>query len=98
MAVQMPHCQKNSSKVSFSAIVSVLSVLFYCAGFFRVELVLNEQQKRTIELEDVVEEFKSILAKDRNVNLYENKIQGKFVSFESHLQYLCAHYSFSFAS
>jgi len=38
---------------SFAAIVSVLPIIFYCAGFLRVELELNEQKKRINVLESV---------------------------------------------
>ena len=31
---------------SFAAIISVLSIIFYCAGFLRIELELNEYNKR----------------------------------------------------
>ena len=37
---------------SFSGFLSVLSILFYCAGFLRVELELNEQKKRINALEN----------------------------------------------
>ena len=37
---------------SFTSILSVLSIVFYCAGFLRVELELNEQKKRINDLEN----------------------------------------------
>ena len=40
---------------SFASILSVLSIVFYCAGFLRVELELNEQKKRINALESVRE-------------------------------------------
>ena len=40
---------------SFATILSVLSIVFYCAGFLRVELELNEQKKRINALEIVGE-------------------------------------------
>ena len=40
---------------SFASILSVLSIVFYCAGFLRVELELNEQKKRINALESVGE-------------------------------------------
>ena len=43
--------QKQSSP-SFSSFLSVLSILFYCARFLRVELELNEQKKRINALEN----------------------------------------------
>lgn len=80
-------CPKKSSTVSLSVIISVLSVLFYCAGFVRVELLLNEQQKKIIQLEDVVEGLKTT-ANDGEANLSKNTINGRFVSFENCVQYL----------
>lgn len=82
MTVQTSYCQKNSSTVSFSAIITVLSVLFYCAGFIRVELAINEQQKRIFKLEDVVEGLK-LIANDGEVNFLENTIHGKIFFFFS---------------
>ena len=40
---------------SFSSIISVLSIVFYCAGFIRVELEMNEQKNRINALENVAE-------------------------------------------
>ena len=40
MAVQ------KQSLLSFSSIISVLSIVFYCVGFIRVELEMNEQKER----------------------------------------------------
>ena len=36
---------------SFASIVSVLSIVFYCAGFLRVEFELNQYKKRIHSLE-----------------------------------------------
>ena len=36
---------------SFASIISVLSIVFYCAGFLRVEFELNEYKKRVHSLE-----------------------------------------------
>ena len=46
--------QKQSAP-SFATILSVLSIGFYCAGFLRIELELNEQKKRINALEIVTE-------------------------------------------
>ena len=46
--------QKQSTP-SFTTILSVLSIVFYCAGFLRVEVELNEQKKRINALEIVAE-------------------------------------------
>ena len=43
---------QRQSLPSFSSFLSVLSILFYCAGFLRVELELNEQKKRINALEN----------------------------------------------
>ena len=43
--------QKQSLPSSFASILSVLPIVFYCAGFLRVELELNEQKKRIRALE-----------------------------------------------
>ena len=40
---------------SFTSILSVLSIVFYCVGFLRVELELIEQEKRINALESVGE-------------------------------------------
>ena len=40
---------------SFASIISVLSIVFYCAGFLRVELELHEQKERINALESVAE-------------------------------------------
>ena len=39
----------------FASILSVLSIVLYCAGFLRVELELNEQKKRINAFESVRE-------------------------------------------
>ena len=48
--------QKQISMPSFASIISVLSIVFYCAGFLRVELELHKQKKRIITLESIAEE------------------------------------------
>ena len=45
----------KQSMPSFATIISVISILFYSAGFLRVELELNEQKKRINALENVAE-------------------------------------------
>jgi len=46
---------QKKSMPSFASIVSVFSIVFYCAGFLRVELELHEQKKRINALESVAE-------------------------------------------
>ena len=46
---------QKQSMPSFAAIISVLSIVFYCAGFLRVELELHEHNKRINALESVAE-------------------------------------------
>ena len=43
---------QKQSLPSFASILSVLSIVFYCVGFLRVELELNEQKKRINDLEN----------------------------------------------
>jgi len=47
MAVQM------QSAPSYASVMSVLSIVFYCVGFFQVQLVLNDQNRRISALESV---------------------------------------------
>ena len=42
----------NQRMPSFVSILSVVSFVFYCAGFLRVELELHEQKKRINALEN----------------------------------------------
>ncbi len=46
--------QKQSGCPSFASIISILSVLLYCVGFFRMEMELNEQKKKINALEDAM--------------------------------------------
>ena len=52
--VEIIAAQKQSMPY-FYCIISVLSIVFYCAGFLRVELELHEQKKRINALESVAE-------------------------------------------
>ena len=52
--VEIMAVQKQSIP-SFASIISVLSTVFYCAGFLRVELELHKQKKRINTLERVTE-------------------------------------------
>ena len=61
---------------SFASILSVLSVVFYCAGFLRVELELNEQKKRINTLENIEETKPSEVP---NLNKLTKSVAGKFL-------------------
>ena len=47
--------QKPQSMPSFASIISVFSILLYCAGFLRVELELHQHKMRLNALESVAE-------------------------------------------
>ncbi|XP_068696934.1 uncharacterized protein [Montipora foliosa] len=53
-SVRTMNSQKQSLP-SFASIVSVLSILFYCAGFLRIEFELSDYKKRINAIESVVE-------------------------------------------
>ena len=61
---------------SFASILSVLSIVFYRAGFLRVELELNEQKKRIDALENM-KETKSSDAPN-NLDKLTKDTSGKF--------------------
>lgn len=62
---------------SFASIISILSILFYCAGFLIVELELTEQQKRISVLETIGEA--KAASDDPDINVIENA-QGELVA------------------
>ena len=66
---------QKQSMPSFSSIISVLSIVLYCAGFLRVELELHEQKKRINTLESVAEAKSPSNGADREI--IENAL-GKF--------------------
>ena len=70
---------QKQSLPSFASILSVLSIVFYCAGFLRVELELNEQKKRIHALENNEETTSS----DGVPNLHQlvKKTRGKSCLF-----------------
>ena len=68
---------QKQSLPSFASILSVLSIVFYCAGFLRVELELNAQKKRINTLESVAETKPSSHVPDL-LKLTKNS-HGKFV-------------------
>ena len=73
MAVQ------NQSMPSFASIISVLSIVFYSAGFLRVELELHKQKKRINTLESVAEAKSPSNDADREI--IENAL-GKFLRYK----------------
>jgi len=70
MAVQ------KQSMPSFTSIISVLSIVFYCVGFLRVELELHKQKKRIITLESVAEANSPSNDADRDII---NNALGEFL-------------------
>ena len=71
MAVQ------KQSLPSFASIISVLSIVFYCVGFIRVELKMNGQKERISALENVAE-AKPLLLDDAEMKIIKNA-PGKLV-------------------
>ena len=72
--------QKHSSP-SFASIISVLSIVLYCAGFLRVELELKDQKKRINALENVADTKAS--SSDSDVIKVIENAQGRFKVFSS---------------
>ena len=68
---------QKQSLPSFASIISVLSIVFYCLGFLRIELELNDQKKRINALENVAEN-KPSNDPDVRAKLIKNA-PGKFV-------------------
>ena len=60
---------------SFSLIIPVLSIVFYCVGFIRVELEMNEQKNRINALENVAE----TKLKSNDADMKIKNAPGKFV-------------------
>ena len=67
---------QKKSLPSFASILSVLSILFYCAGFLRVELELNEQRKRINALDNIQKTKPSEVT---NLDKLMRNAGGKFV-------------------
>ena len=68
--------QKQSAP-SFALITSVLSIVFYCVGFIRLELKLHEQMNKINALERLVEP-NTPPSDHRDMTLIENA-PGKFM-------------------
>ena len=69
---------QKQSLPSFASILSVLSIVFYCAGFLRVELELNQQKRRINALENNKETTPSDVP---NLNQLTKKTRGKSLLF-----------------
>ena len=67
---------QKQSLPSFASILSVLSIVFYCAGFLRVELELNEQKMRINALENIEETRQSYVP---NHGKLTRNAAGKFL-------------------
>ncbi|KAL9979513.1 hypothetical protein ACROYT_G017187 [Oculina patagonica] len=63
---------EKQSLPSFASVISVLSIVFYCVGFFRVELQLNEQKERINALESVAEAKSPSLSNNQNLKTIKN--------------------------
>ena len=79
MAVQ------KQSMPSFASIISVLSIVFYGAGFLRVELELHEQKKRINVLESVAEAKSA--SNDADMKIIKNA-PGKCVCIQARVDNL----------
>ena len=67
---------QKQSLPSFALIISVLSIVFYCLGFLRIELEFNDQKKRINALENVAENKPSNYS---DVTKLFKNTRGKFV-------------------
>ena len=73
---------QKQSLPSFSSFLSVLSILFYCAGFLRVELELNEQKKRINALENNAKTDRRPSNERSVVEITKTRSSRKFFFFE----------------
>ena len=65
----------ENSGPSFASILTVLSIVIYTAGYFRIELELNKQTGKINDLEKVVESMKT-----SNIdNIAKGKLDGETV-------------------
>ena len=72
---------QNQTLASFSSIISVLSIVFYCVGFIRVELEMNEQKNRINALENVAE----AKLKSNDADMKIKNAPGKLVLIKNQL-------------
>ena len=81
IVLHMMTTQKQSLP-SFSSFLSVLSIFFYCAGFLRVELELNEQKKRINALENNTKTERRPSNERSVVEITKTRSSRKFFFFE----------------
>ena len=77
--------QKQSQFPSLASVLSVLSIVFYGAGFLRVELKLNEQKKRIDALENNRQTEPRPSFEPSLVDIPKTSSLGKFVDLKSYL-------------
>ena len=80
---------QKQSLPSFASVLSLLSIVFYCAGFLRVELELNEQKKRINVLEDNGQTEPRPPFEPSLVDIPKTSSFGKFVDLKSCLFVYC---------
>ena len=70
---------------SFTSIISVLSIVFYCVGFIRVEVEMNQQKERISALENVAEAKPP--SDDADIKIIKN-VPGKLVFRKLEVPYI----------
>ena len=80
---------QKRSLPSFASVLSLLSIVFYCAGFLRVELELNEQKKRINALENNGQTEPRRSFELSLVDIPKTSSLGKFVDLKSCLFVCC---------
>ena len=80
---------QKQSFPSFASVLSLFSIVFYCAGFLRVELELNEQKKRINALENNGQTEPRPSFKPSLVDLPKTSSLGKFVDLKCCLFVYC---------
>ncbi len=80
----MTQSRSTSLFSSAGTIISIVSVLLYCAGFLRVDVKLNDHEKRISEMEELLK-VKIPPAVTASKQDLATSLAGKFVStvFES---------------
>ena len=80
---------QKQSLPSFASVLSLLSIVFYCAGFLRVEFELNEQKKRINALENNGQTEPRPSFEPSLVDIPKTSSLGKFVDLKSCLFVYC---------